>query len=485
MVTGVFPPAIRRSEHLFLTHPYDYQIYGYIWFPSTLIQLLLLQAINKLGLAASGRCATLALLLSGATFFSAHAQAVVSTVAGSGAAGSLDGPALNAEFNQPYGVAVDAQGTAYVADSFNHVIRKITAAGVVSTLAGRGSAGYSDNPYGPLAAFNRPYNVLLTAQGNLLVADTGNDCIRLITPAGAVSTCAGASPGGYLDGPAATARFLGPIGLAQDPAGNVYVAEAGNYRIRRIDPAGTVTTLAGSGVRGFLDGPAGNARFSEPQGLALDAAGNLYIADRAANRIRLLSPAGVVSTYAGSGVVSFLDGPAATARFNAPTGVAVDSRGDVYVSDRDNQRLRRIEAATGLVSTVAGTGAAGSQDGAALGAQFNRPYGIAVRNGSLYVADASNNRIRRVAGLPLGTQARAGAAPLALEVFPNPLAGQGTLRYLLPRASRVNLGIFDVLGRRVAAPLTDVAQPAGPHEARLAPGSLSPGLYVARLEANG
>jgi len=382
-------------------------------------------------------------------------------------------------------VAVDAQGTAYVADSFNHVIRKITAAGVVTTFAGRGTSGYYDNPFGPFAAFNGPYNVLLTPQGNLLVADTGNDCIRLITPAGAVTTFAGASPGGYLDGPAATARFQSPIGLAQDPAGNIYVADADNYRIRRIDPAGNVTTLAGSGVRGFLDGPAGNARFSEPQGLALDAAGNLYIADRAANRIRLLSPAGVVSTYAGSGVVSFLDGPAATARFSAPTGVVVDGRGDVYVTDRDNQRLRRVEAATGLVSTVAGTGAVGSQDGAALSAQFNRPYSIAVRNGSLYIADASNNRIRRVAGLPLGTQARAVMVPLALEVFPNPFAGHCTFRYFLPRAGRVNLGIYDVLGRRVAAPLADVVQPAGSQEVRFEPGSLPPGLYVARLEANG
>lgn len=376
--------------------------------------------MNELNLAAAGRRAALALLLTGALFSAAQGQAVVSTVAGSGAAGSLDGPALTSEFNQPYGVAVDAQGTAYVADSFNHVIRKITAAGVVSTFAGRGTSGYYDNSYGPFAAFNGPYNVLLTPQGNLLVADTGNDCIRLITPVGAVSTFAGAGQG-YLDGPAATARFYAPIGLAQDPVGNVYVAEAGNYRIRRIDPAGNVTTLAGSGVRGFLDGPAGNARFSEPQGLALDAAGNLYIADRAANRIRLLSPAGVVSTYAGSGVVSFLDGPAATARFSAPTGVAVDGRGDVYVTDRDNQRLRRIEAATGLVSTVAGTGAVGNLDGPALNAQFNRPYGIAVRNDSFYVADASNNRIRRVAGLPLGV--RAAVAPLTLEVFPNPVAG--------------------------------------------------------------
>ena len=423
------------------------------------------------------------LLLCAAGF--ARGQAVVSTVAGSGATGRADGPAATAQFNQPCGIAIDAQGTAYVADRQNHVIRKITAAGVVSTFAGNGTAGYGDDPVGLLAGFHYPYAVLLTPQGNLLVADTDNDCIRQITPAGVVTTFAGTSVGGYADGPAATARFSGPVALAQDAAGNVYVADADNFRIRRIDPAGMVTTLAGIGVRGHLDGPAGTARFFEPQGIGLDAAGNLYIADRAGNRIRKLTPAGVVSTYAGVAARGYLDGPAAAARFNAPVGVAVAGNGDVYVSDRDNQRLRRIEAATGLVSTVAGTGTAGNLDGPALAAQFSGAHGITISGRDIYVADLGNERIRRVSGvLVSATALPAAPSDLGLMVFPNPVADQGTVRYHLPRAGAVTFTLFDALGRAVASPLVEAWQPAGRREVRFAAAALPPGVYIARLQSN-
>ncbi len=415
----------------------------------------------------------------------AHAQAVVSTLAGSGTAGNVDGPALQAQFNQPVGVALDAQGNAYVADRMNHAIRKISATGVVSTLAGNGAAQYFNNPVGTFASFHDPEYVLVTAQGNLLVADNGNGSIRQITPAGAVTTFAGTGQAGYADGPANTARFFGPIGLAQDAVGNVYVADTENYRIRKIDPAGNVTTLAGTGVRGHLDGPAATARFFEPQGIALDAAGNLYIADRAGNRIRRLTPAGMVSTHAGVATAGYLDGPAATARFNAPVGVAVDASGDVYVMERGNERLRRIEARTGLVSTVAGTGVTGYQDGPALNAEFSSPGGIAVHNGRLYVADLGNHRIRQVVGLPL--PARLGAAVPApqLEVFPNPVAGRATCRYYLPTAGRVSLTVYDILGRPVRVSQPDGWQTAGWQQMPLEAVGLAAGSYIARLTANG
>ena len=433
--------------------------------------------------ATAARYAALLLSLGGAS--ASFGQGTVSTVAGTGTAGYLDGPAASATFDQPLGVAVDAQGTAYVADRQNHAIRKVTAAGVVSTFAGNGR-GYADAANGLFASFASPQNVLLTAQGNLLVADTGNGSIRQISPAGAVTTLAGTGTGGYVDGPAAVARFSSPVGLAQDAAGNVYVADADNYRIRRIDPAGNVTTLAGSGVRGFLDGPAATARFFEPQGLALDAAGNLYIADRAAQRIRRLSPAGVVSTYAGTGTAGYLDGPAATAQFNSPLGLAVDGRGDVYVSERAGNRLRRIEAATGLVSTVAGTGTAGYQDGPAATAQFNSLRGLAIQGGSLYAAEAANHRIRRVSGLPLSARPTAGAmAVLGLEAYPNPFTDQTELRYFLPAASAVHLTVCDALGRTVAALAQGETQAAGWHSLPLAAGTLPSGLYYARLQANG
>jgi len=441
--------------------------------------------MNKPYSLAAVRGFSLAFILVGSAVAVGRAQALVSTVAGSGTAGSLDGPALAAQFNQPYGVAVDAQGTAYVADQVNHTIRRITAAGAVTTLAGNGR-GYFDHPNPLFASFAVPENVFLTAQGNLLVADTGNGSIRQISPAGAVTTLAGTGVGGYLDGPAASAQFSSPTSLAQDAAGNVYVADAANYRIRRIDPSGNVTTLAGSGVRGFLDGPAATARFFEPQGIALDAAGNLYVADRASQRIRRLSPAGVVSTYAGTGTAGYLDGPAATARFNSPIGVAVDARGDVYVAERAGHRLRRIEAATGQVSTVAGTGTAGYLDGPALSAQLSSPNGLAIQNGSLYVADPGTNRVRKVAGLPLGARPTTNAGSgVRLEAFPNPFAHEVALRYFLPNPGAAHLSVLDGVGRTVAVLLTEPVQSAGWLTWPFVPGALPPGTYYGRLVVDG
>ncbi len=361
-----------------------------------------------------------------------RAQATVNTLAGSGTPGLQDGPAPTARFNTPYGVTQDALGNTYVADAFNHAIRKISAAGVVTTIAGTGSYGYVNSPVGTSAAFNDPEKVVSDPVGNLYVADTGNGSIRRIFPNGAVTTYAGTGQQGYVDGPAATARFNAPIGLALDPATNIlYVADADNFRIRQVDATGTVTTLAGSGVRGFLDGPAASARFLEPQGITLDQQGNLYIADRAAHRIRKLSPAGVVSTYAGTGTAGYLDGPAATARFNSPISVAVDATGTLYVMDRDNQRVRRISPG-GQVSTVAGTGQAGYVDGPAGTAQFNRAYDLCLVGSGLLVADANNHRIRQVVNLPLATtQAHPVAAGLSLPNYPNPFRPYSGSRHVL------------------------------------------------------
>ncbi len=430
----------------------------------------------------TSRHRSLALALLGSAFpFAAQAQAVVSTLAGS-TPGYVDGPALQAQFNAPTGVAVDAQGNTYVTDWLNHAIRKISAAGIVSNLAGSGWPYYSNNPIGNFAGFNMPTNLMVNAQGNLLVADTGNGSIRLVTPAGAVTTFAGTGQGGYTDGPATSAQFLAPVGLAQDAAGNVYVADADDNRIRRIDPAGNVTTLAGDGVHGHLDGPAATARFFAPQGIALDAAGNLYIADGDGNRIRKLDPAGTVSTYAGVATAGYLDGPAATARFNGPVGVAVDASGDVFVTESRAgiSRIRRIEARTGLVSTVAGTGTAGYRDGPALSAQFSALYHLTFHNGILYVADAGNDRIRLVTGLPLA--ARPATAPaLPVDAFPNPVAGRATFRYVLPRPGPVRLTLYDAVGRRATTVLDGPVQAAGPQEVALEATGLPAGLYTYRL----
>ena len=253
--------------------------------------------------------------------------AVVSTLAGAaGSPGSADGP--GARFAYPRGVAVDAAGTVYVADTNNSTIRKITPAGVVSTLAGTAASNGSADGTGAGARFNNPFGVAVDAAGAVYVADTNNSTIRKITPAGVVTTLAGtAGSGGSADGTGAAARFNVPIGVAVDAAGTVYVADTNNNTIRKITPAGAVSTLAGTaGSFGSADGTGASARFAYPRGVAVDAAGAVYVADEGNSTIRKIMPAGAVSTLAGTAAsIGSADGTGAAARFRNPAGVAVDA----------------------------------------------------------------------------------------------------------------------------------------------------------------
>jgi len=332
----------------------------------------------------------------------------VSTLAGeAGQSGSIDGVGADARFNSPDGLATDSVGNIYAADRANYRIRKITPAGLVSTLAG-GAYGFVDGA-GASAKFNSPYGVATDTSGNVYVADLGNHAIRKITPAGVVSTLAGGAYG-YVDGTGPDARFVGPIDVATDSAGNVFVAD-GNA-IRRVTPAGVVSTLAGDwGNSGSADGTGADARFYSPVGVATDSAGNAYVADRYNNTIRKISAAGVVSTLAGSAsVVGSTDGVGADARFGGchpdlmnppsqicagPAGVATDGAGNVYVADVWNNTIRKISSA-GVVSTLAGSaGASGYVDGTGAEARFVQPLGAATDTaGNVYVADG--NRIRKI-----------------------------------------------------------------------------------------
>ncbi len=326
---------------------------------------------------------------------------VVTTLAGlAGSDGSTDGTSSAARFTNPNGVAVDGNGNVYVADTANYTIRKITPTGVVTTLAGlAGDAGSADGT-GSTARFTNPTGIAVDSGGNVYVADSGNDTIRKITPAGLVTTLAGtAQISGSADGTGSAARFLFPNGIAADSSGNVYVADTGNCTIRKITPAGDVSTLAGTaGSVGSADGTGGGASFSYPYGVAVDAGGNVYVADTDNHTIRKITPAGVVTTFAGTaGSSGSADGTGSAARFFFPNGIAADSSGNVYVADTQNHTIRSITSAS-VVTTLAGVvGGKGTADGAGGAARFNMPYGVAVDSaGNIYVADTDNHTIRKI-----------------------------------------------------------------------------------------
>jgi len=288
----------------------------------------------------------------------------------------------------------------YVADMVSHTIRKVTTAGVVTTLAGTARMSGSADGTGADARFFNPAGVVVDSGGNVYVADLGNQVIRKITAAGVVTTLAGTvGMVGNVDGAGAEARFYNPNGVAVDSAGDVYVADFSNQTIRKITPAGVVTTLAGTaGMAGSADGTGAAAQFSGPTGVAVDRAGNVYVADRDNQTIRKITPAGVVTTLAGNaGISGSADGTGIAARFSAPIGVAVDSAGNVYVAELSNHTIRKVTAA-GVVTTLAGTaGLAGSADGTGAAASFDHPASVTVDNtGNLYVADRNNNTIRKV-----------------------------------------------------------------------------------------
>jgi hypothetical protein len=336
---------------------------------------------------------------------------IIGTVAGSGTPGSSGdgGLATAAQLNRPTGVAVDSLGNFYFADYSNFRIRKVSAAGVISTVAGNGTAGFSgDGGLATAAQLDRAIDVAVDSLGNLYIADSNNNRIRKVSATGIISTVAGSGTAGFNgDGGLATAAQLnGPVDVAVDALGNLYVADANNNRIRKVSAAGIISTVAGNGTAGFGGdgGLATAAQLNGPQFGAVDALGNLYIADFGNKRIRKVSAAGIISTVAGNGTTGFSgDGGLATAaQLDRPQCVAIDAAGTLYIADFGNNRVRKVTPA-GIISTVAGGGSSGLGDGSlATAAQLNGPAGVALDSaGSLYIGDYLNNRIRKVSDLAL------------------------------------------------------------------------------------
>lgn len=319
-------------------------------------------------------------------------KVVVTTVAGS-TEGFTDGPLLSAKFRLPADVLVAPDGTIYVTDLFNSRIRKITG-GQVSTFAGGTTTLGIVNGNGPLARFIDPTGIAMDATGNLYTSDGSDPRIRKISPVADVSTYAGIATPGFNDGSADAAQFnKNRWGIVADVQGNIYLADAGNNRIRKISISGQVTTIAGSGIAGFKDDNGTEAQFFNPGGIAFDQQGNLYVLDIGNFRIRKITPSGQVSTFAGSGIKGNADGNAGTAQFFEMFDMVIDKQGNLYVTD--NHRIRKISP-QGVVSALAGS-TVGYADGDGLSAKFHYASGLAIdAQDNIYVADAFNSRIRKI-----------------------------------------------------------------------------------------
>ena len=317
-------------------------------------------------------------------------------------AGDEVGTLEEARFRNPEGLIMDSKGNLIVADRANNRIKMITPEGQVSVVAGNGVAGYLDGE-ASVAQFRNPYKVGIDMYDNIYVADNGNQRVRKIAAGtGLVTTIAGSSAG-FLDGVGTAARFNGPIAIATDLNGNIYVADNNNHAIRKIAPNGMVTTIGGNGTAGYSDGIWPNVRFSNPSGVAVDGDGNILVADRKNNRIRKITlNTGIVTTIAGNGVKGSIDGNGLKSSFSEPFGISVDASGTMYIADLTSHMVRLMRPA-GDVITLGGNGTAGFADGGKTGSKFNQPTdAVADINGNIYVADLSNSRIRKITpGNPL------------------------------------------------------------------------------------
>jgi ATP-dependent protease HslVU (ClpYQ) peptidase subunit len=374
-------------------------------------------------------------------FSSVFAQQVT-TFAGFNFSGYQDGPLQTAQFNAPDAACFDTDGNMYVVDRFNHKIRKISTTGIVTTIAGS-TEGFA-NGLGTAAQFNQPAGICIDALGNLYVADSNNNCIRKITPTGLVTTFAG-STAGFVDGFVTAAKFYYPHDICIDTLGNLYIADTFNNKIRKIATGSfTVTTLAGS-TEGYLDGPSATAQFYWPWGVCVDSNFNVYVADKGNYKIRKITPDVMVTTYAGSTFGS-ADGSANIAQFRSPLSLCIDTLNNVFVVDSSMHNVRKIDT-SGNVTTYAGTILpldAGDIDGYGTDAKFSMPTGICIAaDNSLYVLQQNYGKIRKITNV---LPAESFNNTINFTIFPNPSYNQFTITSTFP-FNKVE--ILNLLGKPV------------------------------------
>jgi sugar lactone lactonase YvrE len=399
------------------------------------------------------------------------------TYAGNGNTGYTDstGDPKLAEFNHPWGLTFDGFGNLYIADHVNCAIRKISVAGTISTFAGTTSNGFSgDGGPASMATMSGPTSVTADPAGNLYIADAGNNRIRKVSTTGIITTIAGNDTSGYAGdgGPATAAKFYKPMGISADISGNLFIADSGNNVVRKIDGAGIITTYAGNGTPGYTGdgGPAISASLSGPVGVTWDHWGNLYITEAGNHVVRKVSVTGIITTFAGTGTAGFGgDGAAATAaQLSSPNSVTFDTSGNVYISDEQNHRIRKVTN-DGIIHTIAGIGIVGysGDGGPAINAQLFRPMGLAVDvQGRIFIADYINSVVRKIDMENVAVNMLNGSRAL-LNLYPIPAHDKITVDISGDISEAIEMEVVNVLGQQILT--TTVSTPTSQIDVSMLP----------------
>ena len=385
---------------------------------------------------------------------------IITTIAGTGVPGYTgdNGPAINANLHQPSGVILDKKGNLFFGDFGNSVIRKIDTFGIITTIAGTGSTGYNgDSIPATDAKLYGPWSIAIDDTGSIFVADYGNNRIRKIDTFGIITTVAGTGFPGYNGDSiyATTAQLNGPYGITLDVFGNIYTADFGNHRIRMVDTAGIITTVAGTGVAG-TDGDGGSAVLAtvyNPYGIISDPSGNIFFSDEMNCRIRKFNPhaGGIITTVAGNDTCGYMGDnvPATATTLDGPFGVTLDSIGNLYIGDEGNSRIRKVDTA-GIITTIAGngTGGFGGDNGNPLLAELHNPINAVVgRNGNIYIADNGNDRVRFIRYNVWVNNINGVAG--GIIIYPNPCNGTFSLLISSTISEPVQIVITNLLGEQV------------------------------------